>query len=139
MTLNGRAASGVWSVSEPTFFPFDFAKNSNFSLNAPAQFQRILCRSETIVTLQIDEILRFWTEVACENIQSLWEGSQGNNSLGVETEETKRCQKRIRISNVLRVTSPTHLPLSSTIESCKVRLLRISIARKPLDEECSYG
>jgi hypothetical protein len=28
---------------------FDFAKNSNFSLNAPAQFQRIFRRSETIV------------------------------------------------------------------------------------------
>jgi hypothetical protein len=39
-------------------------------LNAPAQFQRILQRSETIVTLQMDEILRFWVEVACENIQS---------------------------------------------------------------------
>ena len=47
---------------------FDSAENANFSMNAPAQFQRILCRSETIVTLQIDEILRFWTEVACENI-----------------------------------------------------------------------
>ena len=66
---NGRAASGVWSVSEPTFFPFDFAKNSNLSSKAPAQFQRILRRSQTIVKLQMDEILRFWAEVACENIQ----------------------------------------------------------------------
>jgi hypothetical protein len=66
---NGRAASGVWSVSEP-IFPFDFAKNSNLSSKAPAQFQRILRRSQTIVKLQMDEILRFWAEVACENIQS---------------------------------------------------------------------
>ena len=35
-------------------------------MNAPAQFQRILRRSETIVKLQMDEILRFWAEVACE-------------------------------------------------------------------------
>ena len=39
-------------------------------MNAPAQFQRILRRSETIVKLQMDEILRFWAEVACENLQS---------------------------------------------------------------------
>jgi hypothetical protein len=39
-------------------------------MNAPAQFQRILQRSETIVKLQVDEILRFWAEVACENLQS---------------------------------------------------------------------
>jgi hypothetical protein len=49
---------------------FDLAENSNFSMNAPAQFQRILRRSETIVKMQMDEILRFWVEVACENIQS---------------------------------------------------------------------
>jgi hypothetical protein len=66
----GRAASGDWSVSDPIFFPFDFAENSNFSMNAPAQFQRILRRSETIVKLQMEEILRFWAEVACENLQS---------------------------------------------------------------------
>jgi hypothetical protein len=42
-------------------------------LNAPAQFQRILRRSETIVKMQMDKIPRFWAEVACENIQSLWE------------------------------------------------------------------
>jgi hypothetical protein len=40
-------------------------------MNAPAQFQRILRRSETIVTLQMDEILRFWAEVACDNLQCL--------------------------------------------------------------------
>jgi hypothetical protein len=40
-----------------------------------------------------------------------------------------------RSSNVLRVTSPTHLPRSSRIESCKVRLLRISITRTLLDKE----
>jgi hypothetical protein len=39
-------------------------------MNAPAQFQRILRRSETIVKMQMDKILRFWAEVACENIQS---------------------------------------------------------------------
>jgi hypothetical protein len=48
----------------------DFAENSNFSMNAPAQFHSILRRSETIVKLQMDEILRFWAEVACENHQS---------------------------------------------------------------------
>src|SRR3984893_3625241 len=48
---------------------FDFAENSNFSLNAPAQFQRILWRSKTIVKMQMNKILRFWAEVACENIQ----------------------------------------------------------------------
>jgi hypothetical protein len=40
-------------------------------LNAPAQFQRILQRSEIIVKLQMDEILRFWAEVACKNLQFL--------------------------------------------------------------------
>jgi hypothetical protein len=44
----------------------DFAENSNLSMNAPAQFQRILRRSETIVKLQMDEILGFWTEVDCK-------------------------------------------------------------------------
>jgi hypothetical protein len=39
-------------------------------MNAPAQFQYILRRSETIVKMQMDKILRFWAEVACENIQS---------------------------------------------------------------------
>jgi hypothetical protein len=39
-------------------------------MNAPAQFQRIFQRSETIVKMQMDKILRFWAEVACENIQS---------------------------------------------------------------------
>jgi hypothetical protein len=44
-----------------------------------------------------------------------------------------------RSSSVLLVTSPTHVSRSSRIESCKVRLPRISITRKPLDKECSYG
>ena len=44
-----------------------------------------------------------------------------------------------RISNVLRVTSPTHLPRSSKIECCKMTLRRISITKKLLDKECSYG
>ena len=39
-------------------------------MNAPAQFQYILRRSGSIVKLQMDEILRFWAEVACENIQA---------------------------------------------------------------------
>jgi hypothetical protein len=52
---------------------FDSAENANFSMNAPAQFHRILRRSETIVKLQMDEILQFWTEVAWKNIQSLWD------------------------------------------------------------------
>ena len=39
-------------------------------MNAPAQFHSILRRSETIVKLQMDEILRFWTDVACEDLQS---------------------------------------------------------------------
>ena len=39
-------------------------------MNAPAQFQRILRRSETIVKLRMDEILRFWVDVAVEHIKS---------------------------------------------------------------------
>ena len=39
-------------------------------MNAPAQFQRILRRSETIVKLQMDAILRFWVDVALEHIKS---------------------------------------------------------------------
>jgi hypothetical protein len=39
-------------------------------LNAPAQFQRILRRSESIVKLQMDEILQFWVDVALEHIKS---------------------------------------------------------------------
>ena len=57
-------ASGAFLSPLSSFFRL--ADNSNFSLNAPAQFQRILRRSETIVKLQMDEILRFWAEVACE-------------------------------------------------------------------------
>ena len=39
-------------------------------MNAPAQFQRILRRSETIVKLQMDKTLRFWVDVAFEHIKS---------------------------------------------------------------------
>ena len=39
-------------------------------MNAPAQFQRIFQRSETIVKMQMDKILRFWADVAYERIKS---------------------------------------------------------------------
>jgi hypothetical protein len=40
-------------------------------MNAPAQFQRILRRSGTIVKLRMDKVLQFWVEVACDNLQCL--------------------------------------------------------------------
>jgi hypothetical protein len=39
-------------------------------MNAPAQFERILRRSETIVKLQMDKTLLFWVDVAYEHIKS---------------------------------------------------------------------
>jgi hypothetical protein len=48
-------ASGAFL--SPLSSRFDFAENSNFSLNAPAQFRHILRRSETIVKLQMDVFL----------------------------------------------------------------------------------
>ena len=40
-------------------------------MNAPAQFQRILRRSGTIVKLRMDKVLQFWVEAACDNLQCL--------------------------------------------------------------------
>ena len=70
MSLHGRAASGDWSVFAPLFFLFDLVENSNFSMNAPAQFQYIPGGRRPSLKLHMDEILRFWVEVACENLQS---------------------------------------------------------------------
>jgi hypothetical protein len=69
---NGRAASGDWSVSEHNFVPLDSAENANFSMNERLRSLSAFstARSETIVKMQMDEILRFWAEVACENLQS---------------------------------------------------------------------
>jgi hypothetical protein len=103
-----------------------------------AQFQYISRRSETIVKLQMDEILRFWTR-NCLQEYPIFMGMASDDRREIilrgETAETERRQKCSRISNVLWVTSPTHLPRSSTIESCKVRLPRIYITRKLLDKE----
>src|SRR3984893_10213614 len=40
-------------------------------MNAPAQFQRILRRSGTMVKLRMDQFLQFWVEAACDNLQCL--------------------------------------------------------------------
>jgi hypothetical protein len=39
-------------------------------MNAPAQFQYIPGGRRPSLKLHMDEILRFWVEVACENLQS---------------------------------------------------------------------
>ena len=49
---------------------WDFAEILIFIEHAGAVSVHSPARSETIVKLQMDEILRFWAEVACENLQS---------------------------------------------------------------------
>ena len=61
-------ASGAFLI--PLFSLFDLAKNSNFSMNAPAQFQRIFRRWEIIVKFRMDNILQFWIDVAVEQVKS---------------------------------------------------------------------
>ena len=91
----------IWSVSEPTFFPFDLAKNSNLSMNAPAQFQRIPALGDHR-NIAMDEFA-----VLGEFCEIYGNGQEIAGIILCEVKQrTKRCQKRIRISNVLRVTLP---------------------------------
>jgi hypothetical protein len=46
--------------------------------------------------MRMDEILRFWAEVACENIQSLWESASDDRQRIIPCEVKQRRQSDVK-------------------------------------------